>query len=115
MRWQNNEHSDVATANTSGSCRLARDDQTSVLSVRARTSVERKRSEAAEAEEEDEVVPVIKSVLLRGGKQRPQPSLAEVESDSVGVEVTRLDHQEEELTRHPAQWKLISHNRKEDA
>ncbi len=71
MRWQNNEHSDVATANMSGSCRLARGDQRNVPSARARTSAERKRNEAAEAGEGDEAVRVIESVQRREANQKP--------------------------------------------
>ena len=91
MKWQNNEHSDVATASTSGSCRLERDDQANVPSVRARTSVERKRSEAAGAAEGAEAVPVIELVQRREAKRRLQPGQAEAESDEANVEVPRLD------------------------
>ena len=91
MKWQNNEHSDVATVNTSGSCRLVRADQRSARSAKARISAVRKRNEATEVEEGAKAVPVIELVQRREAKRRLQPGQAEAESDEANVEVPRLD------------------------
>ena len=89
MRWPNNEHSDVATANMSGSCPLAQGDRTIVPSVRARISAERKRNEAAEAKEGGEAVPVIELVQRREANPRPLASQAGGESGSASAEESK--------------------------
>jgi hypothetical protein len=91
LRWQNNGHSGVVTASTSGSCRLAQGDQANVPSARARTSAERKRSEALGAKEEDGLVPVIELVQRREAKRKPQRDQAEADSNDAGVEEPRPD------------------------
>ena len=92
MRWQNNEHSDVATANMSGSCRLAQADQVNARSAKVRTSGERKRNEVAEVEEGGELVPVIELVQRREANRRPQPGQVEADSNDAGVGVRLPDY-----------------------
>jgi hypothetical protein len=71
---------------------LAQADQRSARSATVRTSAERKRNEAADVEEGDEVVPVIELVQRREANRRPQPGQVEAGRNDAGVEVPRPDY-----------------------
>jgi hypothetical protein len=71
---------------------LGQGDRPSAQSANVRTSIERKRNEAAEVKEGDEAAPVIELAQRRAAKRKPQPDQAEADSKDAGVEVPHPDY-----------------------
>ena len=87
MRWLSNDHLDVVTVSTSGSCRSVPEDQPGAPSVRAETTVERKKNDASEGDREEAVVPKVRRVQIRSLPHRK----AVDDEDKVDGEVPPLD------------------------